>query len=32
VLKGGPEQNYLVYLDEGEAIVTHMARDGLIAK
>ena len=29
---GGPAANYLVYLDEGKAIVEHLSRDGLIAR
>lgn len=32
VQKGGPEQNYLVYIEEGEAIVKHMWRAGLLQK
>jgi hypothetical protein len=29
---GGPEANYLIFLDEGKAIVDHMSSDGLIAQ
>jgi hypothetical protein len=29
---GGPEANYLIFLDEGKAIVEHMSSDGLIAR
>jgi hypothetical protein len=29
---GGPRDNYLVYLDEAQAIVNHLARDGVVAK
>lgn len=32
VQTGGPAANYLLYLDEGEAMVKRMARDDLIAK
>jgi hypothetical protein len=29
---GGPRDNYLIYLDEAQAIVNHLARDGVVAK
>jgi hypothetical protein len=32
VQTGGPEANYLIFLDEGKAIVEHMSSDGLIAR
>lgn len=32
VQTGGSEENYTVFLDEADAIVTHLSRDGLLAR